>query len=48
MIEQLEEHTISVRYKDIVLAWQRAYYQKKHRKKKRIFKISKYDKRTKR
>lgn len=28
MIEQLEEHTISVRYKDIVLAWQRAYYQK--------------------
>ena len=49
MIEQLEEHTISVRYKDIVLAWQRAYYQKKHRKKKRIFKkqISKYDKRTK-
>ena len=28
MIEQLEEHTISVRYKDIVLAGQRAYYQK--------------------
>ena len=28
MIEQLEELTISVRYKDIVLAGQRAYYQK--------------------
>lgn len=48
MIEQLEEHTISVRYKDIVLAGQRAYYQKKHRKNKRIFTISKYEKRTKR
>lgn len=31
MIEQLEELTISVRYKDIVLAGQRAYYQKKRR-----------------
>lgn len=48
MIEQLEELTISVRYKDIVLAGQTAYYQKKHRKKNRIFKISIYHKRTKR
>ena len=46
MIEQLEEHTISVRYKDIVLAWQRAYYQK-NIEKRREYSRNRYQNMTK-
>ena len=46
MIEQLEEHTISVRYKDIVLAWQRAYYQK-NIEKRRKYSRNRYQNMTK-
>ena len=46
MIEQLEELTISVRYKDIVLAWQRAYYQK-NIEKRREYSRNRYQNMTK-